>query len=252
MELPSEAWQSHPNPTTSRPWIPFAPTFPHRTAPNCRTCVRLLYVRPVPMSVSRLVFAALFLGSAVSCSPQMPTSTVVREDKRYSVSLDLSDPKNYSGIPAVTWFPMGDGEFCAIQGVVALDVKLPDGKRVVGEFSIVYIHRDADGVFRIRADSLGWLGSDADALSRIKLELHKWGSDVYTPAQFIEREGAVSTWIASSRLGNMSEGFRVRRKRYEVNFSLFSFGGPGLRFYYELRLGEPGRKKLKPNNPLGS
>lgn len=202
------------------------------------------------ISTALLAISALVVALVVYCRPHPKGDffQIVREDKKYSVSLDLSDPKNYSGIPAVTWFPMRDREFCAIQGLVATDIKLPDGKRITEEFAILYIDRDADGILGIRSDSLGWLRTDK-ALLRLKREIHERASDLDSFERYTERAREISTWMTSyaeNKAWNKEwrKGFRVQRVGYELNFIFFIFGrlSDGIRFTYDIRLRKPGRE----------
>lgn len=194
-----------------------------------------------------LIYTGIYVGLVAACRPAEPKGDffqIVRADKKYSVSLDLTDPKNYSGIPAVNWHPMGDTEFCAIQGNVSADIKLPDGKRITEEFSILYIDRDADGIYAVKMDSLGWLKTDK-ALIRLKREVNEWSADLDSFARYTARAEAISTWMTSWSYGNeWREGFRVQRVGYDLTFVFFIFGNisDGIRFEYDIRLRELGRE----------
>lgn len=165
----------------------------------------------------------------------------LREVPNYFVNLDLTDPTNYTGIPATKWFPMGYYEFCAIQGTVTTRVKLPDGKTINEDFYIVYIERDKNGILNIRADSLGWLKTDK-ALSRLQRELQGWAADVFSTDQYKEREAAIQNWMTTwTGQKEQYEGFFVKRPGYTLNFSFMAWirEEDGFRYCYKIQLREP-------------
>ena len=74
----------------------------------------------------------------------------VRQDPYRKVRIDLRNPSDLSGIPEVKWFPMGDNEFCAIQGTTDTTLILPSGRVIEEEFAIVYVDKDSEGIFQIK------------------------------------------------------------------------------------------------------
>ncbi|RYD76017.1 MAG: hypothetical protein EOP84_17460 [Verrucomicrobiaceae bacterium] len=207
----------------------------------------LFYVRPlrhtVTMTQRAVALAAhvlcLFSASSQSAEPDGAFFRSLRKPPEYSVTLDLKNPTDYTGIPEVEWFPLGNKEFCAIQGTVATTLKLPDGKTINEEFAILYIHRDAEGIYRVRADSLGWLRTEA-ALKRLDSELTTWATDIMPADKYQEREASIRKWMVGWTYQNeMYEGFFVRPAGYELSFQFFTLQGPnqdGIRYCYEVNL----------------
>ena len=93
----------------------------------------------------------------IGYSPALPEKQAgeffrsVRQDPYRTVRIDLRNPEDLSGIPEVQWFPMGDNEFCAIQGTTDTTLILPSGRVIKEEFSIVYVDKDSEGIFQIKA-----------------------------------------------------------------------------------------------------
>ena len=86
------------------------------------------------------------------------------------VEIDFRTPTDMSGLPDVKWFPMGSYEFCAIQGTTDTRIILPSGRVIEEEFEIVYIDRDHEGIYEVKADSIGWLKEDV-AKRKLKEEV---------------------------------------------------------------------------------
>ena len=166
----------------------------------------------------------------------------MREVPNYSVSVDLNNPTNYTGIPATRWFPAGNSyEFCSIQGTVTTQIKLPDGKIINEDFHNVDIDRDHDGILKIRVGSLGWLKTDK-ALSRLQRELNNWASSVLSTDQRQEKQAAVQHWMTTwNKQKDQFKGFFVKRSGYTLNFSFV--GGvreeDGFSYIYELTFRDP-------------
>ena len=186
----------------------------------------------------RLIIAFVCIAiNFSSCSRSVPA---------YSVAIDMQRPMDYSGIPAtVKWFPMGTYEFCAIQGAVTANFRLPDGRVIADKFHIVYIDRDSEGVFRVRGDSLNGAIPNNKAPDLLRAELVKWAGDLLTPIELEQQEGKVLRWIDSDvTRREMREGFFIKRSLYEISFSFFStylHRHTGLGYSYELKLREQKR-----------
>jgi hypothetical protein len=154
----------------------------------------------------------------------------MREVPNYSLNLDFINPTNNTGIPA-------DGR--ALQGTVTTRIKLPDGKIINEDFHTVYIDQDADDIYKIRADSLGWLKPDK-AFSRLQRELHNWTSGVFSPEKDQETEAEVQYWLTTwPAWKDQYKGFSVKRPGYTLNFSFI--GGmedDGYAYCYELTFRE--------------
>lgn len=165
----------------------------------------------------------------------------MREVPNYSVNLDLNNPTNYTGIPTTKWFPSGNYEFCAIEGTVTTQIKLPDGKTINEDFHSVSIDRDRDGIVKIRAGSLGWLKTDK-ALSRLQRELDKWTSDILPADKRQEKHAEVQHWMTTwTGQKDQFKGFFVKQPGYTLNFSFV--GGArekdGFAYYYTIQFREP-------------
>lgn len=140
-----------------------------------------------------------------------------RQDPYRKVSIDLRNPTDSSGIPEVKWFPMGHKEFCAIQGTTDLTLILPSGRVITEEFNIVYVDRDSQGIFQVKADSLGWLKLDV-AEKRLDREMELMIEDGLDKQSLETQRESVRTWLNSdhasygtsmrSAIGSRAEAFR--------------------------------------------
>jgi hypothetical protein len=120
----------------------------------------------------------------------------VRQEPNRKVRIDLRSPSDLSGIPEVKWFPMGDNEFCAIQGTTDTTLILPSGKTIEEEFSIVYIDRDSEGIFQVKADSLGWLRLDV-AAKRLDREVDLMIAEGADKAKVLTQRQSVLDWLTT-------------------------------------------------------
>jgi hypothetical protein len=120
----------------------------------------------------------------------------VRQEPNRKVRIDLRSPSDLSGIPEVKWFPMGDNEFCAIQGTTDTTLILPSGKTIEEEFSIVYIDRDNEGIFQVKADSLGWLRLNV-AAKRLDREVDLMVAEGADKAKVLTQRQSVLDWLTT-------------------------------------------------------
>jgi len=120
----------------------------------------------------------------------------VRQEPYRKVRIDLRSASDLSGIPKVEWFPMGDNEFCAIQGTTDTTLILPSGKTIKEQFSIVYIDRDSEGIFQVKADSLGWLRLDA-AEKRLDREVNLMVKEGADQAKMLTQRQSVLDWLTT-------------------------------------------------------
>jgi hypothetical protein len=140
----------------------------------------------------------------------------LRQEPNRKVLIDLRNPSDFSGIPEVQWFPMGDNEFCAIQGTTDTKLILPSGRIIEEEFHIVYIDRDSEGIFQVKADSLGWLKLDV-AKKRLDREVKLMNEDGSNEQSIESQRDSVLTWLNDfdhnssmrSAIGTRTENFRV-------------------------------------------
>ncbi len=168
----------------------------------------------------------------------------MRRPPNYSVNLDLNDPTNFAGVPPAKhgWFPMGSYEFCAFEGTVTTQIKLPDGKIINEDFGMVVIERDHSGVLNIQLDSLGWL-KPKKAISHLQRELRNWASDVLSPDQCNEKEAEIDQWLKADRTDQF-KGFFVKRPGYTLSFNFVATVNPqtdGFAYRYQIQLREPTR-----------
>ena len=105
-------------------------------------------------------------------------------------------PATYLVIPEVKWFPMGDNEFCAIQGTTDTTLILPSGRTIEEEFSIVYVDRDSEGIFQVKADSLGWLRLDV-AEKRLDREVDLMVAEGADKAKVLTQRQSVLDWLTT-------------------------------------------------------
>jgi hypothetical protein len=139
----------------------------------------------------------------------------VRQDPYRTVRIDLRNLSDLSGIPEVKWFPMGNNEFCAIQGTTDTTLILPSGRVIREEFAIVYVDKDSEGIFQINADSLGWLKMYI-AKQRLDRELRLMTDDGADPTSLANQRQAVLDWLSDfdhnsqmrSAMGVRSDDFR--------------------------------------------
>ncbi len=140
----------------------------------------------------------------------------LRREPYRKVRIDLRSPADLSGIPEVKWFPMGDFEFCAIQGTTDTALILPSGKTIEEEFSIVYIDRDSEGIFQVKADSLGWLRLDV-AEKRLDREVDLMIEEGADKAKVLTQRQSVLDWLRAfdhnssmrSAIGHRTEAFQL-------------------------------------------
>jgi hypothetical protein len=137
---------------------------------------------------------------------------------------------------------MGSYEFCAFDGTVTTQIKLPDGKIINEDFGMVVIERDHNGVLNIQLDSLGWLKSEK-AIGRLQRELRNWVSDVLSTEQCNEKEAEIDQWLKADRTDQF-KGFFVKRSGYTLSFNFEATGNPqtdGFAYRYQVQLREPTR-----------
>lgn len=153
-------------------------------------------------------------------SPDGEFYRTLRQPPEWKVTIDLRDSKDVTGIPeGVRWFPMGDYEFCAIQGTTDLSLTLPSGQIIHEEFAIVYVDKDNDGIFSVRADSLGWLKVPV-ALQRLEREQEFFAKEGADALKLNERAADIRHWLdAFDHNSNMYEGLGFRSDEFDASFS---------------------------------
>tara|TARA_B110000977_G_scaffold198400_1_gene283181 strand:+ start:73 stop:690 length:618 start_codon:yes stop_codon:yes gene_type:complete len=187
----------------------------------------------------RITSSVLYLLSAVSClALYLPEGEFTKRTKLYpksQVLLDLRDPFNYSGIPKdEKWFQMGSYEFCAIEGATTAEIILPNGRVILEEFSIVYIHRDHQGIYEVRADSSGWLDEE-NALKRLDWQLQWFSKQKYEIEVLEERKTHLVNWIKNyDHQMETYESIWVKDAEHSLYFRFFNIGG--IRYCYDYRI----------------
>lgn len=162
----------------------------------------------------------------------------VRQQPYRKVRIDLRNPSDLSGIPEVKWFSMGDNEFCAIQGTTDTTLILPSGRVIEEEFAIVYVDRDSEGIFQIKADSLGWLKMDI-AKQRLDREYRLMTDGGADPTGLAKQRQAVLDWLTSfdhnsqmrSAMGVRSDDFR-----FTFGFAVTMSTDTGISYRYEAEI----------------
>ena len=162
----------------------------------------------------------------------------VRQEPYRKVRIDLRNPSDLSGIPEVKWFPLGDNEFCAIQGTTDTTLILPSGRVIEEEFAIVYVDKDSEGIFQIKADSLGWLKMDI-AKQRLAREFRLMTDDGINPTELEKQRLTVLDWLTQfdhnsqmrSAMGVRSGGFR-----FTFGFAVTMNTDIGIRYRYEAEI----------------
>lgn len=193
-------------------------------------------------------FLILFADSCLCFAADSNTPSIRRPPlmwpvtNRYELRLDLTNPTNYSGIPStVRWFSRSDSQdWCSLQGRVATTIALPDGKSISETFYLVYIDRDEDGIYQVRAESVDPLNI-SNAISRLETELQEWSTGAWPPQQRAERKTEILNWLTNATPDReMYEGFRTQRSGYELTFSFLAVHPHPAepRYLYELRLRE--------------
>jgi hypothetical protein len=221
------------------------------------------------MKIPQLIAFALFATSLGSCKERVDSTTEEQEDLQIStppskidyskilpekqdgeffrslreepnqkVVIDLRNPSDLSGIPEVKWFPMGNDEFCAIQGTTDTTLILPSGRVIEEEFHIVYVDRDSEGIFEVKADSLGWLKLDV-AKKRLDREVELMIADGYDEQTIKIQRESVMTWLKDfDHNSSMRSG--IAQKTDDFTF-IFGFAVTididlGIRYRYETKL----------------
>jgi hypothetical protein len=221
------------------------------------------------MKIPQLLAFAVFVTSFVSCeesadstideqderqvstpSTKIDYSTILpekqdgeffralRQEPNRKVMIDLRNPDDLSGIPEVQWFPMGDNEFCAIQGTTDTTLILPSGRVIKEEFHIVYVDRDSEGIFQVKADSLGWLKLDV-AEKRLDREVELMIADGYDEQTIESQRESVMTWLKEfdhnssmrSAIGRRADDFR-----FTFGFAVTMDFDLGISYRYEAEI----------------
>jgi hypothetical protein len=188
-----------------------------------------------------IAFNGIAAGTNAPSAPQLPLFRPVTNE--YNLLIDFAQPTNYSGIPTnVTWFKRSDNQnWCVLQGRVTTKIALPDSQSITETFYIVYIDRDEEGVYKVRAESVEKLPV-TNAINRLDAELGRWSSTEWSPAQRNERKSTIVNWLRSNSPNREPyEGFRSQRAGYEISFSFGSMkpAPAAPRYIYEVQSHEP-------------
>ncbi|MGJ8697811.1 MAG: hypothetical protein ACSHYF_15950 [Verrucomicrobiaceae bacterium] len=172
----------------------------------------------------------------------------VRQAPIRKVKIDLRAPWDISGIPEVEWVPLrGKHKFCAIQGTTDLHLTLPSGRVLNEEFAIVYIDRDHEGIFEVKADSLGWL---RPRVAEEKLE---------EEGAFLVQEGMLDEEVQAqmknvlSWLDDYDHNSGMRKGLFFTVDNLFQYFGfavtlntdSGIRYRHHFRINRPEDRRNK-------
>jgi hypothetical protein len=162
----------------------------------------------------------------------------LRQEPNRKVLIDLRNPSDFSGIPEVKWFPMGDNEFCAIQGTTDTRLILPSGRIIEEEFHIVYIDRDSEGIFQVKADSLGWLKMDI-AKNRLDREVKLMIEDGSDEQAIEAQRDSVITWLKDfDHNSSMRSAIWTRTEdfRFSFGFAVTTDINLGISYRYEAEI----------------
>lgn len=203
--------------------------------------------KPATASERKINYSEVFPDS-----PDGEFYQTLRQSPEWKVSIDLRNPADVAGLPSgVKWFPMGDQEFCAMQGTTGLNLTLPSGQVIREEFAIVYVDRDHEGIFRVRADSLGWLKIPV-ALQRLDRELKFFATAGADPPKLNHRSTEIRRWMENfDHNSNMYEGIGVRSDASSASFSFFVTMTTelGIRYCYEAEIPRSKERRKANQNP---
>lgn len=174
-----------------------------------------------------------------------------QEKEKFQILINLNDPTDYAQIPKESrWFPMGNYELTAIEGAVTTEILLPNGQKIKGEFRSVFIDRDQDGIFRVRAvslesftpeQSIKHLDKQIDWFSRMK---HEDGKTIELRSELVDW---FNSWTYSS---GSRKGIWARSGRETLICAYSALSGPdhGFRFEYTYEIDRP-KERIKNKYP---